>query len=151
MILYYRFEGKPGTRDTWDHLLMAAVTLMAATSEVLVITLSGIHFSPAIADLAFNLSVFISLGILAAMIATVASVLAWASWTRYERELLNIPENIADVLALLGGRDAQKALRELYDGNTSSASHMRFALRKQAGSRAWCVEIWTSGSPAIEC
>jgi len=107
---------------------------MAVLSEALIITLSGIPFSPAIADLAFNLSVYISVGGLAAMITTVASVLVWALLTRYQRELLSVPENIADVLALLGDRDARKALRELYDGNTSSASQMRFSLRKQAGS-----------------
>lgn len=61
--------------DTWRHLLLSLVTMMAILSEVLIITLNAVPFTTATAYLAFELSVYISAGILSAMIITVPVVL----------------------------------------------------------------------------
>ncbi|KAF1959480.1 hypothetical protein CC80DRAFT_591485 [Byssothecium circinans] len=127
--------------DTWRSLLLTTVTLMAVLSEALIISLSGIPFSPALAYLAFQLSVYISVGILVAMIISSVSVLVWVILGKANRGLPHIPESIVEVLKLLGDEGGRKALKELYDGNADSRSHMRFVLRKEAGSGVWCIKI----------
>lgn len=137
--------------ETWNSFLLTMVTLMAVLSEVLIITLSGIPFSPALAYLAFELSVFISVGIVAAMVLSAAIVLAWTMLVEKRRNLPDIPASIADVFALLDDEETRRALRALYGYEAGSHSHVKFMLRRRAGDGKWCIKIWTPGSPSLEC
>jgi hypothetical protein len=85
--------------DSWKHPLLGWVTLMAVFSEILVIVLTAIPFSVARAYLAFNLSVYIGIGIIGLMIVTVPIIIIWT--VRKAEENPVPPECIADVFALL--------------------------------------------------
>jgi len=85
--------------DSWRLLLLGFVTVMAVLSEVLVITLTAVPFSAATAYLAFEISVYICVGILGLMIVMIPAVLAWK--VTKTGETPEPPECIAEVFALL--------------------------------------------------
>lgn len=129
--------------NTWSNFLLAMVTLMAVMSEVLIILLGGIPFSPAVAHLAFNLSVYISVGILAGMVAVVIWVVLMTIGKRRCHELPKIPEGLDDVLQLLADDKIWGVLTELSEGGNASQSPARFALRRVEENGAWRFVVWT--------
>ncbi|KAH7080464.1 hypothetical protein BKA63DRAFT_506495 [Paraphoma chrysanthemicola] len=127
---------------TWKNIFLASVTVMAVLSEVLVITLSGIPFSTATAYLAFEISVYISLGILSVMLVVLFGVLVWTTTRKYTRQSPDVPENISNVLQLLDDETGREALRELNgsDGKyASNVEHVRFALREKLETKKWSI------------
>ncbi|KAL6706448.1 hypothetical protein ACN47E_005387 [Coniothyrium glycines] len=98
-------------RETWHNLLLGAVTLMAVLSEVLVIALNTIPFKKVVAWQAAYSSMYISIGVLGAMILTLTAVLVWKS--RIQKKIPKYPECIVDVFELLGDADGREALRSL--------------------------------------
>jgi hypothetical protein len=129
-------------RSTWSHLLLATVTMMAVLSEVLVVTLSGVPFTTATIYLAFEVSVYVSIGILAAMVMTIGAVLLWTVKSRLRCELPKAPESLAEVFGLLNDTKGRKALRELYGGTVNDSaghSHVSFRLRKKPENGTWCI------------
>ncbi|KAF2440317.1 hypothetical protein P171DRAFT_489038 [Karstenula rhodostoma CBS 690.94] len=86
--------------SSWRQPLLGFVTVNAALSEVLVITLNTVPFSTSTAYVAFELSVYISAGILALMIAAVPLVIVWGL-RRRRKAVGNPPGCIAQVLALV--------------------------------------------------
>ncbi|KAH7388855.1 hypothetical protein BKA66DRAFT_460968 [Pyrenochaeta sp. MPI-SDFR-AT-0127] len=140
--------------DTWRHLLLSFVTMMAILSEVLVITLNAIPFTTATAYLAFKLSVYISVGILAVMIITVPAVLFW-KLKRNRSEIPDVPECIADAFALLSNASGWNALGMLDEKTRNEAIRnwqVRFALRRARGSEfsnsGWCIVALRPGETA---
>jgi hypothetical protein len=128
--------------STWSHLLLASVTMMAILSEVLVVALSGVPFTTATIYLAFELSIYMSTGILAAMIVTIVAVLVWTMKRGPRSGLPKVPETLAEVFCLLSDAQGRKALRELYDGTVGGSagrSRMRFRLHKQPGDGVWSI------------
>ncbi|KAH7095906.1 hypothetical protein FB567DRAFT_513705 [Paraphoma chrysanthemicola] len=126
---------------TWKNMFLASVTVMAVLSEVLVITLGGIPFSTATAYLAFEISVYISLGILSGMLVVLLGVLVWTTTRKYTSQSPDIPENISDVLQLLGDEIGREALKELNGTEEfgSNVEHMRFALRQKPETKKWFI------------
>jgi hypothetical protein len=130
--------------DTWRSLLLGVVTLMAVLSEVLVITLTAIPFSTVTAYQAFELSVYISVGILAAMLITVPVVLVWKMGYLYRVEIPPTPECIADVFDLLGdpaGWSSLGLLTSKERDRVVRSWQTRFALRK-VGESEWTGPVW---------
>lgn len=84
------------TALTRRHFFAAFVALLAILSEVLIVTLAAIPFNLAILLDAFRISVFISVGIIGLMIATLPFVLL-----RYKDSLIGPPGCIADTVKLL--------------------------------------------------
>jgi magnesium-transporting ATPase (P-type) len=133
-------------RQSWRSILLAAVTLMAVLSEVLVITLNTIPFTTATAYVAALSSMYVSIGILAAMVGTLAVVLVWNMKSPNREKLPNVPECMADIFEVLSidasGRQALKTLCE-ERGRDASGPHRRFALRKlpvaEPGVHRWCI------------
>jgi hypothetical protein len=129
-------------RSTWYNLLLASVTVMAILSEVLVVTLNGVPFTTATIYLAFEVSVYVSTGILAIMVVAIAAILVWTLKSKVGSELPKIPESIADVFALLGDAKGRGALRGLYGGemdHRASYSQVRFRLREKPEDGTWCI------------
>jgi hypothetical protein len=86
--------------SSWHQPVLGLVTVCAVLSEVLVITLNTVPFSTSSAYLAFELSVYISTGIIGLMIITIPLVLVWQM--RVKRTwVARAPECIAEVLAML--------------------------------------------------
>jgi hypothetical protein len=86
--------------SSWRQPLLGLVTISAVLSEVLVITLNTVPFSISTAYLAFELSVYISTGIIALMITTIPLILMWQ--IRVKRKAVGrAPECIAEVVAML--------------------------------------------------
>ncbi|KAF2653749.1 hypothetical protein K491DRAFT_694487 [Lophiostoma macrostomum CBS 122681] len=86
--------------STWRQPFFGLVTLSAVLSEVLVITLTAVPFSTSTAYLTFELSVYISIGIIGVMIITILLVFIWQ--VRVKRKWrAGAPERIAEVLAML--------------------------------------------------
>jgi predicted RND superfamily exporter protein len=116
--------------------------MMAILSEVLVVALSGVPFTTATIYLAFELSIYMSTGILAAMIVTIVAVLVWTMKRGPRSGLPKVPETLAEVFCLLSDAQGRKALRELYDGTVGGSagrSRMRFRLHKQPGKGVWSI------------
>lgn len=141
--------------DSWRHPLLAVVTLMSILSEVLVVTLTTVPFKPASVLTAFKVSVYISVGILAAMVLTVTAVIVWTIMTKSRNSLPNVPECIADVFDLLGDEEGRRAMRGLYQGagqgNVLRRSNMRFALQLQgedARDLVWRIVVLPSAHSA---
>jgi hypothetical protein len=99
---------------TWRYWLTGVVTLMASLSEVLVITLTAVPFSTATAYQAHEISVYLSVAILGIMIFTVPAVLIWQIRNK-KREIPEMPECIADILALVANGHGWNTLGMLDD------------------------------------
>jgi hypothetical protein len=129
-------------KSTWGSLLLASVTVMALLSEVLIVTLSGVPFTTATIYLAFEVSVYVSTGILAAMVVTIAAVLVWTRRSRVRSRLPKVPESIADVFGLLGDAKGREALRGLHggeEGSKASSSQVRLRLRERVNDGVLCI------------
>jgi hypothetical protein len=92
--------------DTWRHPLLGPVTLMAVLSELLVVALAAVPFSVAEAYLAFEVSVYLCVGILGLMVVVVSAVLPWRLATKHD--IPEPPQCIGDAFARLGNSVVQK-------------------------------------------
>ncbi|OAL54657.1 hypothetical protein IQ07DRAFT_583890 [Pyrenochaeta sp. DS3sAY3a] len=132
-------------RSTWKSPLVAAVTLMATFSEVLVITLNAVPFTIATAYQAFRISVYISMVILALMITTNAALIIWRIVNIRKLNIPHIPECIADVLDLLEdgqGWNALGALKEKERDGVVRNWNQKYGIRKL--SDRWVIVAWGS-------
>lgn len=132
-------------RSTWESPLVAAVTLMATFSELLVITLNTVPFTRATAYKAFKISVYISTVILALMIATNAALIIWRIVNIRKPNIPHIPECIADVLDLVDdaqGWDALGALKEKERDGVVRNWDQNYGIRKQNDRRV--IVAWES-------
>jgi hypothetical protein len=102
------------SRGTWRNLLTGIVTLMAFLSEILVIMLTAVPFTTATAYEAHQISVYISIIILGVMVLIVPAVLFWQTRIK-ETEVPEMPECIADVLALIADERRWSVLGMLSD------------------------------------
>lgn len=131
--------------SSWRQPLLSLVTISALLSEVLVITLNTVPFSVSTAYLAFELSVYISTGIIALMVTTIPLILIWK--IRIKRKMVGrAPECIAEVFAMLGDdlRGNFGNLREL-DGTQRDqivrSWKYRYLLEGQSQSKDDCRRI----------
>jgi hypothetical protein len=136
--------------SSWCEPLLGLVTMSAVLSEVLVITLNTVPFSVSTAYLAFELSVYISAGIIALMIITIPLILIWQ--IRVKRKSVGrAPECIAEVVAMLDDdlRSTFGDLREL-DGTQRDQIvrgwKYRYSLEGQSQLRNDCRIIARNGS-----
>jgi hypothetical protein len=117
----------------WRRRLLGSVTLMAVLSEILVITLTAVPFSVATAFLAFEISMYICVGILGLMIVTIPVVLVWKVMNTGETP--EPPQCVADAFALLSDALALRfgALRTL-DGKERNrivrSWQLRYSVRR---------------------
>jgi Protein of unknown function (DUF3433) len=96
---------------TWRNFVVLAVTVAAVLSEVLVVALGAIPYSVATAYVAFEASVYISVGILGYMILLTPMLLVWrVTKTAAGPEP---PESLAETLALLQGSNLGEKLSGL--------------------------------------
>ncbi|CAO2650343.1 Nn.00g016350.m01.CDS01 [Neocucurbitaria sp. VM-36] len=129
--------------DSWRHVLLGIVTVMAVLSEVLVISLNALPFSTAKAYVAFELSAYISIGILVAMIVTVLAVLIWKMVLGRHVEFEEVPECIADLFVLLSDATNWSVFSMLGDTERNQALRgwqVRFALQKAQGTETTNAE-----------
>lgn len=132
-------------RETWRSLLLGAVTLMAVLSEVLVIALNTVPFRVTTAAVAAYSSMYISIGILAAMVCTLTTVIIWKK--SIAKKIPKYPECMADVFGLLGDAESRSAMGKLFEGGDTGAGQavgVRFALQEVmlgASSNVcnWCI------------
>lgn len=78
------------------HIFVAYIALLAVLSELLIVTLAAIPFNLATLLEAFRVSVFVSVGIIGLMIATLPFVLM-----RYKDSVVAPPNSVADTMQYL--------------------------------------------------
>lgn len=115
---------------------------MAILGEILVVTLSGVPLTTATIYLAFEVSVYMSTGILAAMVVTITAVLMSTLKMKFRSGRTKVPESIVDVFGLFNDAKGRKALRELYGGmmdDRADYSQVKFRMRKKPDDGMWCI------------
>ncbi|KAI8936338.1 hypothetical protein NX059_006752 [Plenodomus lindquistii] len=124
--------------ETWKYPLLAIVTFMSLLSEVLVIMLNGVPFTPSLLRKAFDISVFASIVILFAMIVSLSVVIVWGLSKKTRRCLPEAPECIAHVIELLGDAEGRRAMAQLVNGKHGAEvghdQQMRVALQDVVSS-----------------
>jgi hypothetical protein len=120
--------------------LLGLVTISAVLSEVLVITLNTVPFSTSTAYLAFELSVYISTGIIALMITTIPLILIWQ--IRVKRKTVGkAPERIAEVVAMLDD-DLRGTFGDLRETRLLEAGNADTHWKDKANLAIIAEELW---------
>ncbi|KAJ8118053.1 hypothetical protein OPT61_g888 [Boeremia exigua] len=121
--------------STWRHGIPGPVTLMAALSEILVVTLNTVPFTDTTAYTAFQVSVWFCVIILGLMIVTVPAVILWVVKIK-RKSVADVPECIEDVLWLAGDTELWRGLNGMSEKERAEAVQRwdaKFATRQVQG------------------